>query len=72
MDMLDNTKDHKMDTMSDRMEVEKTCYGNSKEFRRMKVAFQFDEFVVDNDDDEIDLVRNHSLRIHEFANLNFT
>ena len=63
-----------LDRVFDTMEVMKKCNKNWMdrlvEFRRMKVAFEFVEFVVDNDDDEIDLVRIHFLLIHEFANLN--
>ena len=55
-----------------RMEVVKTCNRNWKGilegFRRTMVAFG--EFVVDNDDDENDLVRNLFRLNREYANLN--
>ncbi len=67
-----------LDKLYDKKEVVSTYNMNledrmvaSSGFHRRKDAFVIVAFVVDNDDDENDLVRNRFRLIHECAKLEF-
>jgi len=74
---LDSLNYSELDRLYDKTEVVNLCNMNlledrmmiSIEFRKVRNAFVFVAFVVDNDDDENDLVQNLFQLIDEYANL---